>query len=1020
MPVRRWPSLLVSLLLLASGAAQADTAPIRPLDLSDLGTPAFTVFSARDGVPDEAIVAIEVDARGFAWLGSASTLARFDGASWQTDAPSGSKSLVRDLYRDRSGTLWATFDARGIAHHDGHRWQLENLATGLPTEHLFRMGETVDEDGRNTLWAGTVDAGLLRRVDGVWQSDPGNAQLPAGPIIGLAQTRRLSGAPRQWLGIANGGVWFRHPGGDWQAFDEPGFEVAQVTDLMVTEVDGQESLWISTFGSGLWRFNADGLRSWSAARGELASDQIYSARAMQLDRGDQVIWLASRAGVMRLHGDSMQIYDRRHGLPSDAVRGLEVSRSPDGAEILWLATEGGVARAVVNASPWQTVSLMGAGGNGVFNVLLEPDGHGSERLWVAATRDGLGLLENGRWRYFTQANGHLPDTDVRMVNRVVDDKGVATLFIGTAGGALLRVDDALRFTPIDTPWKRSPGEAALQVLGRDTDHGRELWFATRRSGIYRLYRGEWQQFRAQGSSQPWAVIKLVEQTDRSGRSWLWASTNQGLARFDGHDWTLVQTNGGMPDTDLIGMSMFSEPDGQKVLWIGSARHGVLRIDVTDPLAPIRLPDGDLPEAPDPTVYSALRDSQGRIYVCTNNGVQMLLPLEKGGYRERVFRRRDGLVHEECNTNAQMIDAHDRYWLGTLGGLGVYDPDVRALAQQSPQRALYLTEVSLDGAGIDADDHSVLVPVGARELRIGFALVSWQREDETRYRTQLLDFDPAPGAWTNQNFRMLGGLPPGRYTLRVEGRDFGGSRAPPLDISIEVLPAWWQRGLVQILAAVLLLLAVWAGVQWRLRALQAQRHRLRQEVAERTAELDAANRSLTELSYRDPLTGLANRRSMMNRLRQSWDRALSQRTPMAVIVVDIDHFKAFNDRHGHLAGDHALRAVAEAMRAAAGLDVEVARYGGEEFACMLDDATVIDAQRVAERMRRAVAELRLVDENGNGSTLSLSAGVAGGLPRKEDNPEEFLRQADTALYRAKHEGRNRVCVTESCAAAVDLL
>ena len=100
----------------------------------------------------------------------------------------------------------------------------------------------------------------------------------------------------------------------------------------------------------------------------------------------------------------------------------------------------------------------------------------------------------------------------------------------------------------------------------------------------------------------------------------------------------------------------------------------------------------MPAPPDPTVYSILPDSKGRIYVCTNNGVQQLTPKADGRYSERVFRRRDGLVHDECNTNAQAVDAEDRYWVGTLGGLSVFDPNIQARLAQHAAEAAALHEL----------------------------------------------------------------------------------------------------------------------------------------------------------------------------------------------------------------------------------------------------------------------------------------------------------------------------------------
>jgi len=142
----------------------------------------------------------------------------------------------------------------------------------------------------------------------------------------------------------------------------------------------------------------------SVVRGE----GIASAMDTQTRSGERLLWVSSRAGLIRIRGDRATVFDRRHGLPSDAVRGLKLQHLADGTDLLWLATEGGIARAALADSQWQTVSLLGARYNGTFALLLEPDGRGGERLWVGSAKEGLGLLERGEWRYFSRAAGSLP------------------------------------------------------------------------------------------------------------------------------------------------------------------------------------------------------------------------------------------------------------------------------------------------------------------------------------------------------------------------------------------------------------------------------------------------------------------------------------------------------------------------------------------------------------------------------------------------------------------------------------
>jgi diguanylate cyclase len=181
------------------------------------------------------------------------------------------------------------------------------------------------------------------------------------------------------------------------------------------------------------------------------------------------------------------------------------------------------------------------------------------------------------------------------------------------------------------------------------------------------------------------------------------------------------------------------------------------------------------------------------------------------------------------------------------------------------------------------------------------------------------------------------------------------------------------------------------------------------VAERTADVEAANAELARLAREDGLTGVANRRTFDVALDEEWRRARRAETPLSLILLDIDYFKAYNDRCGHPAGDACLRAVAQVVaeghRRAGEL---VARYGGEELAVLLYSVPGEAALAAAEALRRRVLQLALPHPSSPvASTVTVSAGVACASPPHSGSADELVAQADRALYRAKDRGRNRV-------------
>ncbi len=188
-------------------------------------------------------------------------------------------------------------------------------------------------------------------------------------------------------------------------------------------------------------------------------------------------------------------------------------------------------------------------------------------------------------------------------------------------------------------------------------------------------------------------------------------------------------------------------------------------------------------------------------------------------------------------------------------------------------------------------------------------------------------------------------------------------------------------------------------------------RLEDKVAERTRALQAANEQLETLSLTDPLTGLANRRCFDDVLAAAWRNAFATGTSIAVAMIDIDHFKWYNDKHGHLAGDACLKEVAAILAASIQPDTDLAcRYGGEEFALIFPGADNTSAAASAEQARQAVAALTQPHDPAAG-IVTLSIGIAATVPTAERAPDALINAADTALYHAKQHGRNQVWIAD---------
>jgi two-component system cell cycle response regulator len=176
-----------------------------------------------------------------------------------------------------------------------------------------------------------------------------------------------------------------------------------------------------------------------------------------------------------------------------------------------------------------------------------------------------------------------------------------------------------------------------------------------------------------------------------------------------------------------------------------------------------------------------------------------------------------------------------------------------------------------------------------------------------------------------------------------------------------------------------------------------------------AHLQSVIDGLCELSLKDPLTGLANRRHFRAVLAREIEIVARSGNSALLLMLDIDHFKNINDSHGHLAGDKVLQAVARCVASCVRPQDTVARYGGEEFAVVLPDSQVSFGEAVAERIRQSLASMSVLVSPVLSLQITMSIGGAFAPVWVRSTADLWIERADTQLYRAKAEGRNRVCM-----------
>jgi len=556
----------------------------------------------------------------------------------------------------------------------------------------------------------------------------------------------------------------------------------------------------------------------------------------------------------------------------------------------------------------------------------------------------------------------------------------------------------------------TPGSAAAlpdEVINAlAIDRKGSWWFGTYRSGLVRrpdpftsrqqtVYRAD----PAVAGSLPDNLVYFVIE-DRKGR--IWIGTNGGLALYraetdDFRVWRYDSRNpSSLPSNTVRGLL----EDAQGRLWVATNGGGLSRLDPdTGLLENLGLREG----LSSLSVYSVLQDTEGLLWVATASGLFSFQPETK------TFRRygtADGLESAEFSSGA--VRTQDgRLVFGGLRGVLVLHPGRLSLADNQPL-------VALTGIQVLAKPRPVTqqLTLGWQEnaVTFSFAALDFRNSGKNLYAYQLEGFDRD---WVQAGTRheaTYTNLWPGTYRFRFKGStpaDVWAESSQTVSVVVEAAPwaAWYAW-------------IAYAGVFFTMVYL-FQKARMSRTLGQKVSELEIlrsqledANRRLDQLSRLDGLTGIPNRRALDAWMEEEWARSLRQRQPVAVLMLDIDDFKRYNDFYGHLAGDVCLKAVAESLASSLHRTTDFcARYGGEEFVVLLHDTDLEGGRIVAQRLLESIDALAMPHQMATAvDHVSVSIGVAAQIPGADRSVSDLLQKADQALYQAKALGRHRVSVS----------
>ena len=924
-------------------------------------------WNIESGLPQISALSITQDGTGYIWVGTQSAIARFDGVRftvYDRDSAGVDTTLASVAYTDRHGDVWFG-TPHGALHFINGKFEL--LHAGPDSAAIQAITDSTDG---SPLFATSL---------GVMRYESSNKLVPA----------MLEG--EQCYSLLREGT----------------------------------TLWVGMVGA-LVRIDTHGIERYSLP---LAS---ATARVTHLVGDAHGLWVGTTAGLMKFVDGRIAAAGMGAELDRDGVESLY----RDSDSNLWIGTASTLFRLRPNA----TVERIGADDFTRDSWVLAIYEDRERNLWLGSQTESLFRLWNGWARRFSQRDG-LSDPFVWSVTRDPHGK----IIVGTNSN-VVSLDSSGSHELI--AGKALPNPAAYELY---FDEKGRLWIGTR-SGIAIYADQKLQRPAGLRPLDAYQINAVVQNGDD-----YWIGSTGGLYRYHGDTLTLVGPPPGgtsarvralyavAPNDVLVGTEAgvrevrnnsvetptWARPfEGRFISAIAPLRPGLIGISTLDAgfgllgddkLTVLTKSDG----LPSDNGWG-FRVVNGWMYVSGIDGVYRL-PMESlpgAGHNAAHTLNAQMILSASgrepgsqrvrcCNGGASARIALDNasIWLPTISG--ALRLDTQSIMAQSEPPSVVVEGVHNDGQWLAARD-SLALRGSNRDVEIDYTGLSFRDPHGLHFRYQLEGYDKN---WIDAGMRRAAyytNLPPGDYRFHVRVIQPEGSPGAEGALAFRLEPRWFEIAWVRAAGAIAAVAAIVGLLLLRTRHYRRSQQRLQRLVDERTQALSRsnerlrqANLALEQASETDPLTGLRNRRFMLEHITRLLSHGTTENSWPAFLLLDLDNFKRINDKFGHAAGDSILVQISQLLQNMNRAEDELLRWGGEEFLILLMRVTQEQALEIAERIRASVAAhpFRL----GDGRDLPLTASVGFALhplmPNARIDWATTLEFADTALYSVKQSGRD---------------
>lgn len=949
----------------------------------------FDSWTTDNGLPQNGVRQITQTPEGYLWFTTFDGLVRFDGVKFTTFNKNNSKGIINNrftgIFADRDGTIYATTMEDGILTIFRNGEFTSYTSDQVPGHYIGRIERApndevrflVEDDDRTTKSWYRLTGGKFEfiekqgRINENIVLNSGNGTRWTVNTAGVTETR--------------GGISRFTP-----------LDLSKLSYQVNTFVDREGRLWLGE--NRVYRIQ-DGQLHMFGERDGLPTTSLYHSFWQEEDGS---VWFSSGGasslgiGLVQVKGNDVTLWGADHGLQGLSIQDLFNDREGN----TWLATARGLIRR--RKQIIQSYSTKdGIDHSEIYPILRDS----KNNIWIGSTK-GLSIYRNGRFEPLeiksapnAPANGTWRSGRMSVQSLWEDANG--TMWVGLNGGLYLIKDGVAEML--------SEGSHVFAI--KNDSHG-NVWAATNK-GLLRFNNYELKASYSVKDGLPNEFMTIVFEDSKGS---LWFGGLGGLSRFEGDHFTNYTAKDGLAGNYV--RTIYEDVDG--TLWIGTYDEGMSRFKAGK-FTNYKESDGLFNSG----VFAIEEDQAGFFWISSNRGIYRVSKKDLNDFADgRIakinsvgYGRADGMLSAECNGGRQPASLKDdsgRFWFPTQEGVSIVDPNAEAPNPLAP--SVVIEQVLVERQPIDFR-RGISIDAGQKDLEIHYTGISLIKSDQTKFQYKLEGHDVG---WVDAGTRRTANysyLPPAKYTFRVKAANSDGVWSEnAAEIEIEFKPYFYETTffyLAAVFVAAMALLLVW---KISVHQLEAREKKLTKLVAERTRALAEANANLENLANSDGLTKIGNRRRFESFLADEWHRAVRFKTAISLVMIDIDHFKLFNDTYGHQAGDDCLQKVAEAFAETIKRPTDlVARFGGEEFAVVLGGTDAPGALNIAELAVANVNALMIPHSKSLTSEfLTVSAGIATMQATLETSEADLINAADRALYQAKENGRDQIHVSDHSA------